>query len=573
MTTTTSHPEENSLPRDPRRWLTEQRLYIVTFGVLILLALLTRLLRCSDGLPYLHRYGEPNLASRALNMLKTGDPNPHWFNYGTLTIYMHAIVDAVAYLWIKGRPAGSPETIQSLAEITTFLDSKWLWTLSHPTFFLFNRGMTAILGTAAVALTAVFGRRLGRSTGSAADGRWTGLIAAALVAGTATHVDLSVFIKPDMLGSLLVLASLTCSVAFVAHGRPRSLIGSLVFGALAAAAKYNFVFCLVSSLAALLIRNRGRASRDGPTGAGRPWLWWAAFLIPPLVFFTAMPYALINWDSFVTNVMKEIRHYSVLGQTSYTVEPGLPHLMVQLRFFADNFTIPALLFATVGLYRTRRSPQIWVVLAFFGAFSLLMLLMRVSFHHNFLALYPLVAILAALGIDSSLVLVKQRAGVGLHRAACVLLVGALTLHLAAPARATWSIYRSTETRSQAVDLVNELAAERAWQRVAVVHELRIHSVDLVRLRVPFEVLGLAEAKLRGAEFDAVVSASLYFAPEGANETMVKRAARYNGLTPTKTVFGAIEGGPLTMVVRAVNPGVVIVAPFASTGDEAGSITK
>ena len=64
--------------------------------------------------------------------------------------------------------------IQSLAEITTFIDTKWLWTLSHPTFFLFNRYMTALLGTATVVLTAVLGRRLGESTGCNGTGRWAG---------------------------------------------------------------------------------------------------------------------------------------------------------------------------------------------------------------------------------------------------------------------------------------------------------------------------------------------------------------------------------------------------------------
>ena len=119
--------------RAVRHLLTDRRFYLLCLGALLLLALATRLLRCSEGLPYLHRYGEPNLASRSLNMLKTGDLNPHWFNYGSLTIYLHAAVDYVAFLWLKSRPLDDPEAMRSLSGITTFVDSKWTWTLSHPT--------------------------------------------------------------------------------------------------------------------------------------------------------------------------------------------------------------------------------------------------------------------------------------------------------------------------------------------------------------------------------------------------------------------------------------------------------
>lgn len=554
--------------RAVRHLLTDRRFYLLCLGALLLLALATRLLRCSEGLPYLHRYGEPNLASRSLNMLKTGDLNPHWFNYGSLTIYLHAAVDYVAFLWLKSRPLDDPEAMRSLSGITTFVDSKWIWTLSHPTFFLFNRAATALIGTVMVALTAVLGGRLALATAPAREAsalpgckaHWAGLVAAALLAGTATHVDLSVFIKPDMLGACLVLASVICAAAYVTHGRSRALLAALTLGALAAAAKYNLVLCLVAALAALAIRS------FGPNPRPRRLLRATALLLPPLVFFAAMPYALVDSERFLADVVKEIQHYSVLGQNEHTVEPGWPHFLVQLRFFADNFSVPALLCAVLGVYRARRRPQAWVILSFCVGYALLMLNMRVSFHHNFLALYAFVAVFAALGADHSLSFIRERLGRRAQHCAALLLVAALGLHLAAPARASLTIHNSRETRSLAMDLINELAEERGWQNIAIANELRIHAVDYSRLEVPFEVLSLAEVRRRAGDFDALISATNYHAPPGARPEAVSRAARYNGLTPRETVFGEVPGGPLTMVIRAVNPGVLIVAPKGASAD-------
>ena len=569
-TSPTTERVEPTRARGIGRLWSERRFYFLALVALLGLALLTRLLRCSEGLPYLHRYGEPNLASRSLNMLKTGDLNPHWFNYGSLTIYLHAAVDCLAYLWLKSRPLGDPEAISSLSEIRTFIDSKWIWTLSHPTFFLFNRAATALIGTLSIALTAVLGGRLAQAQAAAqvnhnhhshlsAAGR-TGLIAAALLAGTALHVDLSVFIKPDMLGATLVLASVTCAAAYASHGQARALLAALALGALAASAKYNLVICLSASLAALLIRS----SSKYPAIPRR--LWHATFLLPPVVFFAAMPYALVDSERFLANVVKEIQHYSVLGQNEHTVEPGLPHLLVQLRHFADNFSAPVMLCAMLGVARVRRRPQAWVILTFFIGYGLLMLSMRVSFHHNFVALYAFVAIFAALGIEGILGFAREHLGKPMLRLASSLIFVALCLHLATPARASWEIYKTKETRSQAVELVNELATAKGWQRIAIANELRLHAVDYSRLEVPFQVLSLAEIQVQAESFDAMMSASNFHAPEGARPQAVARAARYNSLTPREMVFGEVPGGPLTMVIRAVNPGVVIVAPVASKAD-------
>ncbi|MFN2286438.1 MAG: glycosyl transferase family 39, partial [Anaerolineae bacterium] len=57
---------------------------------ILAVALFLRLWRLDFGmeLPYLAHTDEPTQYNPAINILKTGDLNPHFFNYPSLTIYL-----------------------------------------------------------------------------------------------------------------------------------------------------------------------------------------------------------------------------------------------------------------------------------------------------------------------------------------------------------------------------------------------------------------------------------------------------------------------------------------------------
>src|SRR5262245_5828184 len=79
-----------------------RRARLALFLTLLVLAaaLVARVLRCSSGLPYLHEWDEPQTAGTALRIMKTGDYNPHFFNYGSLTIYLNLFVDILHYFYL-----------------------------------------------------------------------------------------------------------------------------------------------------------------------------------------------------------------------------------------------------------------------------------------------------------------------------------------------------------------------------------------------------------------------------------------------------------------------------------------
>lgn len=76
----------------------------VLLGGLMLFAFVVRVAYAGRGLPYLHHWDEPEIAFNALNIIRTGDFNPYFFNYGSLTIYLNVVVDGLYRLFVRFLP-------------------------------------------------------------------------------------------------------------------------------------------------------------------------------------------------------------------------------------------------------------------------------------------------------------------------------------------------------------------------------------------------------------------------------------------------------------------------------------
>ncbi|HZE88635.1 MAG TPA: glycosyltransferase family 39 protein, partial [Verrucomicrobiae bacterium] len=180
-------------------------------GTLLVYAFLVRFLRCGEGLPYIHGWDEPQTAGTALRIMQTGDFNPHFFTYGSVTVYLHLLVDILHYFYLMGQPDTAPSYLKSLSEIRTQFDTGWIWTISHPSFYFWNRALVALMGTGAVGLVYLIGRRVA--------GWGAGLLAAALLAGLEIHIRHSTIVTPDVPTSVFVLATVLLSIVFVESGR------------------------------------------------------------------------------------------------------------------------------------------------------------------------------------------------------------------------------------------------------------------------------------------------------------------------------------------------------------------
>ena len=189
---------------------------------IVMLAAALRLYGIGHDLPYSPAVDEPAVVGRAVDMMKTGDLNPHFFDYGGLVIYLHLLVAVPRF--IAGALAGEWNTLAAAD--------------THD-FILWSRVVTAILGTLTVLVVYLIGRRRSEATG---------LIGALLVAVFGQHVRESHYALTDV---PLTFAIAAAWLASLRAGERPSLARFAVAGALAGlatSAKYPGVFAFVLPL-------------------------------------------------------------------------------------------------------------------------------------------------------------------------------------------------------------------------------------------------------------------------------------------------------------------------------------
>ena len=145
----------------PRTWLA-----LVVAGGFAL-----RAWHLDHGIPYGAGVDEPVIIGRILHMMRSGDYNPHFFDYPGLYIYLQLLVGIARFLW--GAIAGEWRSLAGAGP---------------EAFYLWGRSLTVLFGTATVALVYAAGRRWGR---------WQGVLAAGLFAVAPTAVREAHFVLTD----------------------------------------------------------------------------------------------------------------------------------------------------------------------------------------------------------------------------------------------------------------------------------------------------------------------------------------------------------------------------------------
>lgn len=219
--------------------------------------------------------------------------NPRWFNYGSFPLYALWAVEGV------GAPllgAGADirvmaRAVSALADVATIL---------------------AVFGIATLA----FDRR-------------TGLLAAALTAVAVVHIQLSHFFAVDTLQALLAVAALYFMLRVAREGKARdsAIAGALV--ALGIATKASQLPIVAPFAVAHLMFLLGMSGRTAE-GTFRERLWMTLRAVGvgagvgAAVFVVAQPYALLDWDTFVSHVSEQsellrgIRDYPYTRQYANT---------------------------------------------------------------------------------------------------------------------------------------------------------------------------------------------------------------------------------------------------------------
>ena len=278
--------------------ISNKRLTWVLLVATLVLALFLRVWRLDFGmeLPYLAHTDEPTQYNPAITILKTGDLNPHFFNYPSLTIYLNAAVMYVVFG--IGRLAGTYTSLADLQPIHTLQMS--VGVVGTPSMLLVGRAVTAVLGTATVGLLFVLVRRL-------AQRAWGALLAALLLAISLAHIQLSHYMTVDVIATAFVVATLAaCAEALVRADRldhaQRWLGVAALCGGLATSSKYNYAVLSISvGLAGMLLVGTLREK------VGRVIVSGVLFCA---VFVLTSPFVLLDASAAFPAIQSEMRHYA-----------------------------------------------------------------------------------------------------------------------------------------------------------------------------------------------------------------------------------------------------------------------
>jgi 4-amino-4-deoxy-L-arabinose transferase-like glycosyltransferase len=459
----------------------EAMLFNLSATLVFLFALFVRALRANYGLPYIYYWDEPNLASTALQILKTGDYNPHFFWYGSLMIYVYLASDVLQYLYLVGQPDTARSHLAYLTDILINKDTGWYWTISHPSFYFVNRLINVSLGTGTVVLTYHLAH-------SVLCNRWFGLIAAIFLASTAVHVEFSALTTPDVPVAFFTTATVLFSLLFLDEGKIVPLAIALVSCGLAAATKYNSAIVIIVPATAIAVRRFAH---------GEAGLWRQIGLligVPPMIFVLVMPYAFFDMNHFLTEVGANIRIYKVIGWPGATSRPGISHVIFQLATFYHNIGMVEAIVTIIGFYGLLVRKTLMFTMIYPLVFFIFMTDMKVNFHRNFIQIYPFIALLFADGCMELLRLFtnlssltdRKRAIVAIFAGFVLVVVG---VNSVATLQGAIAAHSQPDPRSELIDVINNMPEVSS---LIVASDLRIHEEDLRRLTKPFAIKPVSE---------------------------------------------------------------------------------
>src|SRR4051812_4839238 len=341
-------------------------------GTAVLLGAALRFFPIWFGLPYSHARPDETTALGHAAAILAGDPNPHFFNWPSLTLYLFAGAFTAATA-IGG-------------------------TLSRMDQFLIARAVVALAGTATILVVARIGRQIADEA--------TATIAAVFLAVAVVHVRDSHFATTDVLMTLLVTASLSLLLDARDTGALRDYaIAGLVAG-LAVSAKYS---AAPVAVAVFFARGDGR----------RGWVAAAIFLAAMAGgFLTGTPYAIADFTTLLTDVLYERAHLAA-GHAGSAAPAWRAHPSRSLPYGLGPGLFVAAVAGGIPLWRRHRHAALPVV-AFAIVFSVAIGVGRTAFFRYVLPLVPIACLSAAVFVQASSAYLAKRMRAGASVVAFVL---------------------------------------------------------------------------------------------------------------------------------------------------------
>jgi hypothetical protein len=238
----------------------------VSIAAILALGAILRFWTIGSGVPHTVGVDEPEILRRVVHMMKTGDLNPHFFDYGGLILYFHLAVATGRF--VLGAMGGDP-AFRSLDQI---------W---EGPFYLWARYATAFVGTLIIYVVYRAGLRWGARVA---------LVAAMITAIHPNLVREAHFALTDTPLTFFVALALLLSLIASETGRVRWFAAAGAAAGLAAAIKYNGALALAMPLAVAAVSPAVRLRVPAALGA---------LGAAPAAFLIAAPYSLLALPEFL----------------------------------------------------------------------------------------------------------------------------------------------------------------------------------------------------------------------------------------------------------------------------------
>jgi Dolichyl-phosphate-mannose-protein mannosyltransferase len=232
----------------------------------------------SWGLPY--TYHSDERVGIVIHILQTGNLNPEFFDWGSLLLYLNAIL-YLGYFAI-GLVVGRFTSLSDLPYPDRVTMAVGKTTL--PEEFLLGRGLTGVFGVLSIVIVYLICLQIQR-------GRVAAWLAALLLAVESVDVRNSQFIRPDVLAIFFALCSLLFALKIVDDPQVRNYVLAGLCAGLAASSKYNAGLIVVAIVAAHLIQ-------FGYRGLRRKEIYLAA-LSSAIAFGLTTPFAILAPAQFL----------------------------------------------------------------------------------------------------------------------------------------------------------------------------------------------------------------------------------------------------------------------------------
>ena len=344
-----------------------------TLAVILAVAALLRFIGIGAGIPFNVGVDEPEIMNRVVQMMRTGDLNPHFFDYPGLYFYVQ--LGTAVLRFMAGASAGR----------WTALDQ-----VDAGDFYLMGRAVTALLGTATVFLVYRIGMRWGARHAA---------LAAGLMAVMPLHVRESHYVLTDVPATFFV--TLTLLLTLGAHERERasSFAWAGAAAGLAAATKYPAALVIVVPLIAVWMTLGTKPSRliaslsvvGGALGA----------------FLIAAPYTILDLPGFLNGYAHLAGAYAPRRLAEAPWLTYYKHLSRSMEWPAFLLLLTGLGLGTVRAVRGPGRVRWTVTIAFPLLYYYFLSGQMLVFGRYLLPLLPFVCVLAAVGAVSGVSLLRR----------------------------------------------------------------------------------------------------------------------------------------------------------------------